>query len=168
MDYNPNNHDNIIPIVDENDLIICYKDRNSIKTEDIYRVSVLWITNSKGNILLAKRSKHKKNDPNKWGPAVAGTVEKDESYYQNIIKEADEELGLKNIKPEKGKKIRRKGKHNYFSQTYYLRIDKEINEFKIKRDEVEEIKWYTKEELDFEIKTNPGKFLHSIVEKAYE
>ena len=136
-----------LPIVDENDNIIDHKERDTVDYQkDIYRISALWIENSKGEVLLAKRVATKKQDPNKWGPAVAGTVDEGETYEQNIVKEAEEELGLKD-KFEKGPKIRIKGKYNYFCQWYVLKTDRNINEFKIEEDEVSEIKWWSKEAL---------------------
>ena len=86
-----------IIIVDKNDKIIGYKIRGTLDKNGIYRVSALWITNSLGEILLARRSRKKDKHPLKWGPAVAGTVEEGETYEQNIVKEAWEELGLKNF-----------------------------------------------------------------------
>ena len=69
-----------IILVNENDEIIGYKERGTLDKEDIYRVSALWIQNSKGEILLAQRSFNKNNNPRKWGPAVAGTNDEGESY----------------------------------------------------------------------------------------
>ncbi len=97
-------------IVDENDKRIGLKIRRDIKQEEIYRVSALWIENSKGDVLLAQRSFDKKNNPGQWGTAVAGTVEEDEDYDLNIYKEAEEEIGLKGEKFEKSFKLRRIGK----------------------------------------------------------
>lgn len=88
----------LIPIVDEEDNIIDYKERKKLDLKDIYRVSALWIENSKGEILLAQRSFNKKHHPGLWGPAVAGTVEKGESYEENISHEIEEELGIKEVK----------------------------------------------------------------------
>ena len=57
-----------IPIVDENDKLIEYKERDTLDhTKDVYRVSALWIINSKGDVLLAKRVATKTQDPNRWG-----------------------------------------------------------------------------------------------------
>ncbi len=64
-----------IIIVDENDNIIGSKDFDKMKPSDVYRVSSLWITNSKGETLLAKRAFNKLHSPGKWGTAVSGTVE---------------------------------------------------------------------------------------------
>src|SRR3989344_8863957 len=95
-----------IVIVDENDKVVCEKDKEMVRGADIYRVSALWITNSRDEILLARRALTKSHHPRKWGPAVAGTVDEGETYEENIIKEAEEELGLKNIKPELGPKTK--------------------------------------------------------------
>ncbi|MFH1325233.1 MAG: NUDIX domain-containing protein [archaeon] len=137
-----------IPIVNENDEIIKVKDREKLNyKKDIYRVSALWITNSKGKILLARRALTKKQNPGKWGPAVAGTVEDKETYESNIIKEAEEELELKNIKPKKGIKELVKGNYNHFTQWFYLKLDKDINNFSYSREEVAEIRWFTKKDV---------------------
>ena len=86
-----------IPIVNEEDEIIKIIDSTERMKGDIGRVSALWITNEKGEILLAQRSFTKKRDPGVWDPAVAGTVEEGETYEQNIIKEAEEELSKSKI-----------------------------------------------------------------------
>jgi len=152
--------ENII-IVDENDKIIGYKERETLNQSDIYRVSALWIQNSKGDILLAQRKLNKKNDPGKWGPAVAGTNDKGDSYKSNIVKEAEEEIGLKNHHFQEFDKIRYSGKHNYFCQWFKLVIDKKLDEFIIQENEVEQIKWFKKDELLKELKNNPDNFLKS-------
>lgn len=157
-----------IPIVDENDNIIEYKDINDRKPNDIYRVSSLWVTNSRHDILLAKRALRMKQDPGKWGVAVAGTLEDDETYETNIIKEAEEELGLKNIKPILGLKLRIKDGRNFFVQRYNIVLDKDISEFKIQEHEVAEIKWFTKEQLKKELVEHPEDFLKGIHERMKE
>lgn len=53
----------LIPIVNLDDEIIGYKERSKITSQDIYRVSALWIENSKGEILLAQRGFMKRNNP---------------------------------------------------------------------------------------------------------
>jgi isopentenyl-diphosphate delta-isomerase len=134
-------------VVNEKDEIIGYKERNTITKGDIYRVSSLWIINSKNEVLLARRAFTKKHHPGAWGPAVAGTCEKGETYYNNIIKEAEEELGLVDIKPKKIRKVRYREDWNYFGIAYIINLDKDINKFQINRDEVAEVKWVSKEEL---------------------
>ena len=155
-----------IPIVNEKDEIICFKERSEIKRKDIYRVSALWITNKKGEILLAKRAITKKHSPGKWGPAVAGTVEEGETYDSNIIKEAEEELGITNAKFRKGPKDPpyEHEKHKMFCQWYFFETDMDLDDFKIQEEEVDELRWITKEELDKEIINNPSIFIESMKE----
>jgi len=148
-----------VTIVDENDNVIGQKERGTLSPDDIYRISVLWLTNSKGEILIAKRSRNKSHDPGKWGTSVAGTVENGESYYENIIKEAEEEIGLKNFEPKKGPYGRNKGKYNYFYQWYLYQADMDIEELDFDKNEVEEIRWVPKEQLLKEIEESPEEFL---------
>ena len=148
-----------IPIVDNDDVVVGYKDRKDVLPEDIYRVSALWIKNSEGESLLAQRAFSKTNDPGKWGPAVAGTVEEGENYDINIRKEAQEEIGISDISMEKGPKERIFGEHNYFVQWYTARIDKGAGEFVIDKDEVSEVRWFSKKDLMRESESNTNDFL---------
>jgi len=148
-----------ITIVNADDEIIGYKTRDTVSKEDIYRVSALWIINSRGDILLAKRHHTKLHHPNMWGPAVAGTIEEGETYVSNIIKETEEEIGLKYIKPTLGPKMEITGEHHHFAQWFTLKVDIDINDFKIQEDEVEEIKWFAPQELGDGLQMQPEKFL---------
>jgi len=151
-----------IKIVNENDQVIGYKKRGTLDQKDIYRTAALWIENSKGEILLVKRALTKKRSPGLWGPAVAGTIEKDESYESNIIKEMQEELGLSNIFPKKFAKTRVIYPHNHFTQWFLLKIDKEVKDFKINKDEVEEIEWFSREELFNSVKEDSKELIKSL------
>jgi len=151
-----------IIIVDNKDNKIGIKERESITKENIFRVSVLWVTNSENEILLAKRSLNKTNSPGRWGPAVTGTVAENETYDSNIIKETIEEIGLRDIRPQKGFKKRMITKYNYFCQWYFIKIDRNLDEFKLQEDEVEEIKWFSREELLRKIEKDQDKFMQSV------
>ena len=152
-------------IVDENDKVIGYKDSDKITSSDLYRVSSLWIQNSKGETLFARRAYSKSHDPGKWGSAVDGTVEKGETYYLNIIKEAEEELGLKDIKPTKAYKERLYGKWNYFCQWYFLKLNKKIDEFEINEREIAEIRWFSRGALIDELKKPSDEFVGTVEER---
>ena len=151
-----------ITIVDQDDNVIGAKSRDELLVTDIYRVTSLWIENSKGEVLLAQRAFTKSHDPGKWGPAVAGTVEEGETYDSNIYKEAREELGLEGLVFEKGIKKYSEGKWRYFVQQYLLTIDKPSKEFKIQKDEVAEVKWFSRQELKELVNTRPDDFLNGV------
>ena len=146
-------------IVDQQDNIIGHKFSDKVLNTDIYRVSALWLTNSIGQILLAKRTANKKHHPNKWGPAVAGTIEQGESYDDNIIKEAEEEIGLKNIKFIKGPKKLNIQNYKHFTQWYTAVLDKDIKDFVLQPEEVAEIRWFTKQEIEDQLKNDPEFFI---------
>lgn len=55
-----------IQIVNDRDVVIGVKERKDINPKiDIFRASTLWITNSKGQTLLARRVLNKDKDPGK-------------------------------------------------------------------------------------------------------
>lgn len=147
-----------IPIVNEQDEIIGYKDRDDRNDKDITRVSGLWVTDKDGNILLAQRALNKEHDPGKWGPAVAGTVEEGETYESNIIKEAEEEIGLSGIKPILGPKNRRSTSHEYWGQWFTVVVPHDYP-FKKQNEEVEAIKWFTRDEILKLLDEKPEMFL---------
>jgi len=92
----------------------------------------------------------KKQNPGKWGPAVAGTVEENETYDSNIIKESQEELGLNLEKNSLKKWIKNNTigqEFQHFTQIYSIEINQSIDFFKIQEEEVAEIKWFKIEEL---------------------
>lgn len=96
------------------------------------------------------------------GSAAAGTVEKDESYEDNILKEAREELGLIDIIPIPVKKILMSGYHPHFTQWFLCVIDKEIGEFTLQKEEVAEIRWFTPDEIVRFLKEQPEIFVSNI------
>jgi len=154
-----------IIVVDEDDNEIGVKERSEIGPDDIYRVAAIWIANSQGDILMAQRSFNKApdHDPGKWDPGACGTVEEGETYESNIIKEAEEELGIKDIKPEKGPKVfMSDDTRQFFGQTFTTVVDKDIEELNFDKIEVEAVKWFTEDELRRQINNNPAIFTKGI------
>jgi isopentenyl-diphosphate delta-isomerase len=149
-----------IQIVNDQDEVMGVKERSEVDyTTDIYRVSALWLTNSKGQTLLAKRAAVKDKDPNKWGPAVAGTIDEGETYDDNIYKEASEEIGLEGVEFTKGSKILITHPRNYFCQWYFVTLDREADTFVMQEDEVDELEWVDVEQMKQELRTNPNKYV---------
>jgi isopentenyldiphosphate isomerase len=151
-----------IIIVDSHDQPIGVKKRSLVTYDDIYRVSGLWLTNLKGDILLAQRGLHKKNDPGKWGPAVSGTVEASETYESNIYKEAAEEIGLHGVSFAIGPKIFvNDGQHRFFIQTFSATVDLPLAAFTPEPIQVAQLAWFPRSQLLRELKAEPAKFVPS-------
>lgn len=147
-------------VVDDNDQEVSIKSREEIDKENLrYRVSALWLFNSKGECLLAKRASTKNHDPGKWGPAVAGTVDEGETYEDSIIKEAEEELGIKEIELKIGPKEKIDGEHRFFVQWFTCVIDKSADKFIIQEEEVDEVKWFSEKEFRSLLDDNPENFI---------
>ena len=113
-----------IPIVNEQDEVIAYKEREETTREDIRRIVALHVFNQDDEVLIAKRQSTKTIDPDKWGPAVAGTVDEGYDYDDTVVKEAEEEIGLNNIQPIFLKKMFYET-HNprRFTGVYYVTIN---------------------------------------------
>lgn len=151
-----------IPIVNEKDEIIGYKEREETTREDIRRIIALHVFNKNFEILIAKRQSTKSIDPDKWGPSVAGTVDEGFSYDETVVKEAEEELGLKNIKPIFYIKMFYET-HNArrFTGVYYIILDSQDIEFVLQKEEVAEIKWISVFDLENWYNKSPDNFVPS-------
>ena len=158
-------------VVDEQDNLIGAKPRNEIDFEhDYYRISGLWLTNSKGQILLAQRLMTKDKDPGKWGPAAAGTLEVGETYESNMYKEAEEEIGLTGVDFALGPKMKFTAPRHSFCQWFTAVCDKPENEFVPQPSEVERVKWIDEGEFFEDVQNNPNKYLPTmslIIEALY-
>ena len=108
----------------------------------------IWIVNSKNEILVQKRASVKKSLPNYWDMPSAGHVAAGESSTEGAIRETEEELGLKTKKDDYiyvGEYICEKTWE--IGQIYLLKIDVEINELKLQKEEVDDVKWLSYEEF---------------------
>jgi isopentenyl-diphosphate delta-isomerase len=153
---------NLIVIVDAEDNILGYKNREEINNEkDIYRVSALWVTDKDGNILLAQRALTKKHHPGLFGPAVAGTVEQGETYEYNIQKEAEEELGLEDLDINKIKTEFNDGKYKHFTRWFKSKIDRDT-QMSLREDEIASVRWFDPQELKRLLEDQPELFLESL------
>lgn len=151
----------ICTVVDQDDRVVDYVPQEELLPGDIYRVSGVILINPAGQILLAQRSITKSNDPGKWGPSAAGTVEQGETYEANIIKELAEELSLYDVALGQGPKtfINDNGQGlGYFVQMFVGQIDKPIENFILQADEVAQVRWISPTELQAWVQSAPAEF----------
>ena len=149
-----------IPIVNEKDEIIGYKEREDRNIEDIIRITAIWITDEKGNVLLQQRKFNKKVNPNKWGPAASGTIEEGESYESNAYKELEEETGIKgiNLTPIKktlGRTANGGRRFAYLFTGNVMRSQKLIPQ----ETEVQQLKWFSITKFKNYLKEKPDDFV---------
>lgn len=150
----------LITIVDERDCVIGAKLRDECTHADIFRISGLWLTNSKGLIMLAQRTWNKKSLPGLWGSAAAGTVAEGESYQENIYREATEEIGLSGVKFQLGPKIFfDSGERRAFYTWYTVVLDRALDGYFLQPEEVERVLWFSPGDLRAQLNQNPEKFV---------
>ena len=146
-----------------------------------HRAVYAFIIDNKGNILLQKRSKNKKLWPNMWDVTVGGHVDSGEFGRQALIREVKEELGIElddsDIKYLVGStSINKKGDiiNKHYNECYLITKDISISEIKIQKEEVSEVKYFSKDELLKRISNNydgltdkkdPWNFLERILKK---
>ncbi|MBQ2835918.1 MAG: NUDIX domain-containing protein [Clostridia bacterium] len=104
-----------------------------------------FIFNEKGEVLLQKRSKTKKLWPGLWDITAGGHVLAGEFGEQALIREVKEELGIQ---------IKENIINNHFNECYIITKQVEISEIKLQKEEVEEIKWFSKQEILERINNN--------------
>ena len=108
----------------------------------------IWIINSKNEILVQKRAACKKNHPNLYDMPSAGHVSAGESMIDGAIRETEEELGIKTKKEDfifvKEYICDRSWE---IASIYLLKIDVDIKDFKLQKEEVSEVKWLNYEDF---------------------
>lgn len=126
-----------------------------------HRAVYAFIIDKSGNVLLQKRSANKKLWPNMWDVTVGGHVDSGEFIRQALIRECHEELGI-NINDEDIKylvgstSINEKGNiiNKHFNECYLITKDIDISKIKLQKEEVSQIKFFSKEEILEKIKNN--------------
>jgi len=153
--------DEIVIVVDDNDNVINYHKRDHAHNHKLrHRTAIVWIENSSGEVLIARRSFSKKSEPGRWSAAVAGTVSKGESYKETALREIIEELGVSGLElVEVGKVPLSLNNSNFFMAMFKAVADLNISDFTIDENEVSEIKWINKDELFLDIANHPEQYV---------
>lgn len=125
------------------------------KDGDWHRGVFVFMINSKKEILLQKRSATKESNPNRWTVSASGHLSTGDSSYKAAVRETEEELGIK-VNTQKLEylftvKEQQRPKEgfldNEFIDIYWLLVDNDIQNFKIQKEEVAEIKWVPYEDF---------------------
>lgn len=117
---------------------------HSDKTK-IHRAVCVVLTNSKNQILLQKRSKHKDMYPGHWTVSSSGHVTFGESYAVAARREMLEEIGVKAAFEVFGKITTREENETEINTIFVGTTD--AKEFKVDPTEVEKVEWISIEKL---------------------
>lgn len=119
-----------------------------------HRAVYAFIIDKDSNILLQKRSSNKKLWPNKWDVTIGGHVNAGEFGRQAIIRECKEELGI-DITDDEIKYIicttsvynKNNYINNHYDECYLITKDINIKDLNLQKEEVSDIKYFTKDEI---------------------
>lgn len=137
--------------------------------KDAYHLVVhVCIFNSKGEMLIQQRQPFKEGWPNMWDITVGGSAIKGDTSQSAAERELFEEIGLRvdftNSRPhisinfEKG-----------FDDVYLIEQDVDINQLSLQYEEVQKVKWASKEEIFSMIES--GEFIpyyHSLIQLFFD
>lgn len=110
----------------------------------------VWILNSKGELLIQKRTPTKRLYPNLWSITSGGT-DSGEKTIDTVYREVKEELGI-TVKPEEVELMMSYKRNHDFVDVYLVRKDIELKDIVMQPEEVADVKWVTKDELEKMIK----------------
>ena len=126
-----------------------------------HKAVVVFIINSKKQVLLQKRSASKKMWPNMWDISAGGHVLSGEFGFQSALREAKEELGISlNVKDLlfigscASTNIKGDITDKHINEYYIANMDLDETKLELQTEEVSEVKWVDKEEIVSRIKNN--------------
>lgn len=122
--------------------------RGTLLKEGMYHLVVqVWIKNRANKYLISKRASSRKSFPGML-ECVGGSVLKDENTYSAAIREVYEEVGI-DLSNIEGKLVHsfRRDEYQDIVDVYLFECDVEANLFNATTDEVEDVRWCTKDEV---------------------
>jgi isopentenyl-diphosphate delta-isomerase len=126
----------------------------------LHRAFSVFLFNDKGEMLLQKRASGKYHSPGQWTNAVCSHPRNNENYLDGAKRRVKEELGIETELAEKFDFIYKAdvGSGLWEHELDHVFIGTYNSEFNLNKDEVEEVRYISIEDLDKEIAENPEKF----------
>jgi len=128
----------------------------------------IWVMNSKGELLLQKRSKQKESYPGLWEVSCSGHVGAGENSLDSALRELKEELGvdvaaeqLQFLFEDKEENVTNNGTfiNKEFKEIYLLKLDLPVEKYDLQVEEVEAVKYVPRKELEYQLKKTPEIFV---------
>lgn len=118
---------------------------NKLQEGEYHLVVHIWLQNSKGEFLIQKRSENLAWMPGCWA-TTGGAVISGEESLESAIRETQEELGV-SLTKDKFQLLFSQIRKNDISDIWLAYLDIPISAFSISCEDVSEIRWETKENI---------------------
>lgn len=154
------NNEELLYCVDEDNNPIEPKPRSLVHATGIWhRTSHIWIVNDEKEILCQRRSLLKDKAPGLWEGFFGGHIPPQVSYLDHALTELEEEVGLKVSKEDlKEAFIHKLESGKEFVGVFVLNWSGDETKLKLEPDEVERVKWFSKEDLKNNLEAKDGKW----------
>jgi isopentenyl-diphosphate delta-isomerase, type 1 len=126
----------------------------------LHRAFSIFLFNSKGEMLLQKRAAEKYHSPNQWTNAVCSHPRNGETYLEGAQRRLKEELGIETELSENFSFIYKAdvGEGLWEHELDHVFVGTYEGDFNLNKDEVDDVRYISMEELDKEMAENPEHF----------
>ena len=144
------------------------KTKKEAHAEGLWHKAVhIWIINSKGEVLLQKRSPLVDNHPDKWDVSAAGHISAGEDERTSALREVGEEIGLDlssadliHIGTVTQQSSRPGYINNEINPVYVVKMDLDTNEMQRQEEEVSEVRFVPYKEFDRMVQQKDQSLVH--------
>lgn len=143
-----------VPLVDMQGKVTGQAPRSQVHngSKMLHPVVHLHVLNHNKTILLQKRPISKQIQPGKWDTAVGGHISAGETLEEALKKEAFEEIGLADFSAKMQKVY--KWESEVEAELVYLFTTFDFKNIKVQSDEVEEVRFWTKNQIESQLGKN--------------
>lgn len=122
---------------------------------DWHKVAYIFVVNSKGEIILQKRSKEKATNPNKWTASASGHLSVGDTDLEGAMRELEEEIGVKVNRQElnylftvKEQYSDNKLKISHIANVYMVLKEVKLQDLTLQKEEVSDVKYVHYKEFE--------------------
>lgn len=151
----------LVVLVNPDDVVLGLMEKQQAHVNGLlHRAFSVFLFNSKGEMLLQKRASGKYHSPNQWTNAVCSHPRIGETYLAGAQRRLKEELGIEAELSEKFNFIYKAdvGSGLWEHELDHVFTGNHESGFNLNKDEVEEVRFISLEDLDKEISENPEHF----------
>ena len=148
----------IFDVVNERDEVIGHETRSEVHRRGLlHRAAHVLVFNSRGQVLLQKRSMKKDRQPGVWDSSASGHLDRGEDYDHCAVRELDEEIGLSpDLPPTRLFKLL-PSTDTDLEHVWVYRCEAE-GPFSVNRDELDRADWFGPDEVTRWMETKPQEF----------